>query len=111
MSAPEQTVSQPSLRATQMAAWISCAFFLLGVLFTPGYGSSLGMPWPLFLCTYGVMAVSGVISLFGYFASRARGERLSIFYVICPLLLFAVLFFLFNRYDIIRAILRFEGTD
>jgi hypothetical protein len=109
MSAPDKIASQPSLHATKMAAWLAFLFFLLGVPFTPGYGSSLGMPWPLFFCTYGAMAVSGCISFVGYFSCKARGERLSTFYLICPLLLFAVLLFLFNRYDIVRAILRFEG--
>ena len=110
MSTLEQPLSQPSLRVTKAAAEFACVFFILGVPFVPGYGSSIGMPWPIFFCTWGVMAVSALISFVGYFACRRRGERISSFYVICPLLLFAVLLFLFNRSDIIRAILHYEGA-
>jgi len=110
MSTSEKSFSQPSLHVTKAAAKLACLFLLLGLPFVPGYGSSLGMPWPIFFCTWGVMAVSAFISFLGYFACRRRGERISSFYVICPLLLFAVLLFLWNRYDIIRAILHYEGA-
>jgi hypothetical protein len=110
MSTLEKPCSQPSLRVTKAAARLACVFFLLAVPLSPGYGSSLGMPWQVFICTWGVMSASAFISLLGYFACRRRGERVSIFYVICPLLLFLVLFFVGNQHDIISAILRYEGA-
>lgn len=102
--------SQPSdVRVFKASAWLAVVFFLLGVCFTPDYGSSLGMPWWLFFCTWGTMSVSAFFSILGYIGFMIRGDRISIFYLVCPLLLFAVLLFVYHRYEIIRDILRYEG--
>lgn len=68
------------------------------------------MPWPVFWATWGIMSAFAIVSFLGYFVCKRRGERISVFYMICPLLLFAVLLFLWNRYDIVRAILHYEGA-
>ncbi len=110
MSESETPSSQPSLKVTKAAARLSCAFLLLALPLTPGYGSSLGMPWPFFLLTWGMMSVFAAVSFVGYFACKRRGEQISAFYVICPGLLLVVLLVLLNRYDIVRAILRYEDA-
>lgn len=97
-------MQRPSLRVTKSAAVIACVFFLPAVGLLPGPGSSLGMPWPVFFCTWGVMLFAAFISFIGYFACRSRGERISTFYVICPVLLFGAFLFVLSLRDIIRAL-------
>ena len=108
MSRSDQSSSQPSLNVTKSAARLACVFFLLAIPITPGYGSSLGMPWPLFFGTWGAMSAFAFVSLLGYVACRQRGESISAFYVICPLLLFLFLFYTLNEHEIISAILHWE---
>ena len=95
---------RPSLRATKIAAVVGCIFFLPAVGLSPGPGSSLGMPWPIFFCTWGVMLFAAFISFIGDFGCRSRGERISSFYVICPVLLFAVFLVFLNLRDIVHAL-------
>ena len=95
---------RPTLRATKIATVVACIFFLPAVGLLPGLGSSLGMPWSVFFCTWGVMLFAAFISFIGYFACRSRGERISVFYVICPVLLFGAFLFVLNLRDIVRAL-------
>src|SRR4029077_18323985 len=101
---------QPSdVRAFKAGAWLAVVFFVLGICFTPDYGSSLGMPWLIFYCTWVTMSVLAFFSILGYIGFTIRGERISIFYLVCPLLLFAALPLINNRYEIIQDILRYEA--
>ena len=88
MSTSTTSIPTPSLRLTKLAAAVAGVFFLPAVGFSPGPGSSLGMPWEVFFCTWGMMLVASFISFAGYFACKRRGEAISVFYAICPALLF-----------------------
>jgi hypothetical protein len=105
-------VSSPNLRLriTKMAARLACVFFIIAVVLSPGPGSSLGMPWPLFYSTWGVMLFASVISLFGFICCKLGGDRIGVFYAICPSLLIITLMVFLNLYDIVRGILRYEGA-
>ena len=103
MTTSEPTSKHPSLRITKLTAAIACAFLIPAVTLSPGLGSSLGMPWPVFFCTWGVMLAAAFISFIGYFRCKNRGERISVFYVICPSLLFIVFFTFLNLREIVRA--------
>jgi hypothetical protein len=106
----EAPPSFPSLRLTKVSAKFACVWFIVAVGLSPGYGSSLGMPWPIFWATWGVVSALAIVSFIGFFACKRRGEHISSFYMICPLLLFAVLFYVWNESDIVRAILHYEGA-
>jgi len=106
----EKPSSQPSLQVTKAATRLACVFFPFAVLFTPGYGSSLGMPWPFFWCTSGMMLVSALVSLLGYVTCKERGEGIGVFYFICPLLLCVAFVVCLNLYGIVHAILHYEGV-
>jgi len=110
MHTEEAPPSFPSLRLTKVSARFACVWFLVAVALSPGYGSSLGMPWPLFWATWGLMSVLAFISFVGYFACKRRGESISVFYAICPALLVIVLIVFLNLYDIVRDILRYEAA-
>ncbi|MBP6508451.1 MAG: hypothetical protein KA257_12875 [Opitutaceae bacterium] len=77
----------PPTGYTKVAAVVSCILFLVAASLTPGPGSSIGMPWPLFLLTWGAMLIAATIVLVGYSASKDRGHSVSVFYLICPLTL------------------------
>jgi len=62
------------------------------------------MEWSVFFCTWGVMLFAALISFIGFFACRRRGERISVFYVICPALLLSVFLVVLNLRDIVRAL-------
>src|SRR5258705_11807667 len=99
MARHEPPMQNPSLRVTKIGAVVACVCFLLVVGLSSGPGSSIGI-----FCTWGVILFGAFISFIGYFACRTRGERVSVFYVICPVLLFgAFLLFLFWG-DILRAL-------
>ena len=104
MAIHDPPMRHPSLRLTKIATVVACIFFLPATALLPGLGSTLGMPWPVFFGTWGVMLFASFISFIGYFACRSRGERISTFYLICPMLLFVVFFVVFNLHDIVRAL-------
>ena len=104
MTSSPPSSPQPSIRITKFAAVLACVFFLPAVALLPGLGSSLGMPWPVFFCTWGVMLVSALVCFVGYFVCRRRGERISVFYAICPALLFGVFLVVSFLRDIVRAL-------
>ena len=104
MAIHDPPMRHPTFRLTRFAAVVACIFFLPAVGLSPGPGSSLGMPWPVFFCTWGVMLFAAFISFIGFFACRSRGERISVFYVICPALLFGVFLVFLNLRDIVRAL-------
>ena len=92
-----------ALRLTRIATVVACIFFLPAIALSPSPFSSLGMPWPVFFCTWGVTLVAAFVAFGGYFRCRQRGQAVSIFYALCPALLFvAFLCVLFLR-DIIAA--------
>src|SRR6185312_16639898 len=97
-------VEKDRRRLTQIAG--PCLFFIPAIAFSPGPGSSLGMPWPLFFGTWGVMLVAAFISFLGYFGCKRHGQPISIFYAICPVLLAIVFLIRANLSDIIRAMVR-----
>jgi hypothetical protein len=74
-------------RAVKIAVAVACVFFLPAVGLSPAPGSSLGMPWSTFYCTWGVMLVAVCVSLFGYTGCKLRGESIGVFYAVCPALL------------------------
>src|SRR6267378_2219487 len=100
MNGTETSSERPSSRTTRIAAVVACVFLLPAVALSPGPGSSLGMPWPVFFCTWGVMLVAALVTFIGYFASKRRGKPLSVFYAICPALLFIALLVFWNLRDI-----------
>jgi hypothetical protein len=104
MAATNKQIRSLSFRATRIAAVVACLFFLPAVGLSPGPYSSLGMPWPVFFVTWGVMLLAALISLIGYFACRSRGERVSVFYSICPASLLAAFLVLLNLYGIDSAL-------
>ena len=93
-----------SLQVTRVAAVIGCVFFLPAIGFSPLPGSSLGMPWPVFFFTWGVMLLAASVCLLGYIACRSTGEPISNFYVICPVLLFGAFLVVLYLRDIVRAL-------
>jgi hypothetical protein len=99
-----------SVRGTKLAAAVACVFFIIAVSLSPGPGSSLGMPESWFFCTWGVMLGTAVITIRGFFSCKRRRERISVFYILCPLLLILNLFVFLDLGEIVRAILRCEGT-
>jgi uncharacterized membrane protein (DUF4010 family) len=103
MATSEPSSQHSGLRLTKFAAVIACLFVLPSAAFSPGPGSSLGMPWSAFFCTWGVTLVSALISFVGYVVCRTRGKRISVFYAICPALLFVVFLVFLNLRDIVRA--------
>src|SRR5579859_7696083 len=110
MPSTEKPSSQPSLRVTKAATRLACVFFLLAVPLSPGPGSSLGMPWPLFFGTWGMMVIMALTSFLGFFACKERGERLGVFYLICPALLLIALLVFLNLWNVVHAILHYEGV-
>jgi hypothetical protein len=102
--------SHPGLKLTKLAGKLACVWFLFACGLSPGYGSSLGMPWPWFWATWGVMLVLALASFVGYFACKRRGEHISVFYAICPVLLAIQVLVFLNLYDIVHAILHYEGV-
>ena len=96
MNSEPAAPAQPSFRATKAATVVACVFFLFGAALQPGAGSSLGMPWPVFFCTYGVMLVAAFVGVVGYFACKDREESIGVFYLICPALLFVALLHVWN---------------
>jgi hypothetical protein len=87
---------------------IACVFFVVAVALSPGPGSSLGMPWSWFYCTWGVMLFAATVTLVGFCICRLAGDRFGLFYAVCPsLLIIAFLVFYFLG-DIVRVILRYE---
>jgi hypothetical protein len=104
MAYHDPPMRHPNLRQTKTAAVVACIFFLPAVGLLPGPGSSLGMPWEIFFCTWGVMLFAAFVSFIGYFACRRRGECISVFYVICPVLLFGAFLFVLSLRDIVRAL-------
>lgn len=112
MTTSEQPSSQPSLQVTKATTWLACVFFLLAVLTLEfGDGIYLWMDWPSFLCTWGIMFFAAFISFIGFFTCKRRGERISVFYVICPSLLFLAFAIQINYNDIIRAVLDHAGLS
>ncbi len=95
-----------SLRLTKGAAALACLLFLIAVALTPGPGSSLGMRWPLFFCTWGTMMFGCILTILGFLACKTRNEQISVFYLICPLLLILAVVALLFRNDLIHALLR-----
>ncbi len=57
-----------------------------------------------------MMSLFAAVSVVGYFACKRRGDQISVFYLVGPGLLLVVLLLLLNRYDIARAILRYEDA-
>lgn len=110
MHTEEAPPSFPSLRLTKVSARFACVWFLVAVALSPGYGSSLGMPWPIFWVTWGVVSALSIVSFLGYVVCKRRGEHISVFYVICPVLLITALVIFWNLYDIVHAILHYEGA-
>ena len=106
MAIHDSPMQRLSLRLTKYAAVTACFFFIPATALLPGSGSSLGMPWPIFFCTWGVMLLAAFVSFIGYFACRSRGERISVFYVICPASLFGAFLFVLSLRDIVRALLQ-----
>src|SRR5262249_1696029 len=104
MAIHDPPLRHPSLRLTKIATVVACIFFLPAVGLSPARGSSLGMPWLVFFSLWGVLVLASFITFMGYFASRSRGERISIFYLICPVLLFGVFLVFLNLRDIVRAL-------
>ena len=102
MATLEISHSYRRIRFTKIAAVVACVFFFPAIALLPGIGSSLGMPWPVFFCTWGVMLVSAFISFVGYFRCRRQGHRISVFYAICPALLFFAFLIVLNLRDIVR---------
>jgi hypothetical protein len=93
--------SFPSLGFTKLMGNMAFVFFLTGGLVT----TNKGISWPWFICTWGNMLVASFFSLIGYFECKNRGESISVFYAICPVLLFGALLFMWNLHDIVRALL------
>ena len=81
---------------------VACVFLLPAVALSPGPCSSLGMPWPVFFCTWGVTLVPALVTFVGYFACKRRGESLSVFYVTSPALLLITFLVFWNLGDIAR---------
>ena len=110
MSTSEKPSSQRSQQVTKAATWLACVFFLLGNL-VPEFGDGIyrWMPWPTFLCTWGIMIVAVYVSFFGYITCKGRGGRISVFYFICPLLLLFAFLIQINQNNIIRAMLHSQG--
>lgn len=104
MDASGTSHSCQGLGLTKVASVVACVFFVPAIALMPGIGSSLGMPWPVFFCTWGVMLVSAFISFVGYFSCRRRGQQMSVFYAICPALLFVAFLLVLNLRDIVRAL-------
>jgi hypothetical protein len=93
---------------TKRSGFVAFGFFIAAAGMSPGPGSSLGMPWPLFFCTWGVMLVAAFFCFIGYVGCKLGGDKISVFYCICPCLLMFGFNIISNRYDIVRAILHFE---
>lgn len=111
MNQKESRPSVLSLRVTKASARMGCLFFVFGIVLSPGPESSLGIvPWPVVCCIWGAMFVSALISILGYFTCKQEGERISAFYVVCPLVLFIALFIVWNLWEVVHALLRFEGA-
>jgi len=66
------------------------------------------MPWPEFLCTWGVVLFSSAFAVFGFISCKRRGYPISAFYIIFPLLLILVFLVLLNLEGIIDTILQHE---
>ena len=101
----ESARTKKLMAITNAACWLAFVFFLPAAALSPGLGSSIGMPWPLFFCTWGVMLFLAAISVIGYFVLRHRHEPVSIFYMLCPILLLINFLYVWHRYDIIQFIL------
>jgi hypothetical protein len=95
----------PNLRRTRFAMYVAYIFFVIAVILSPGPGSSIGMPWPLFLLTWGIMFFASLVTFTGYFVCLSRGELVSVFYLICPLLFMGVCLAFLYRDDIARVVL------
>jgi hypothetical protein len=95
-----------SLIFTKTAAAVA----LVSLVIAGALTSSLGMPWWLFYCTWGVMFVTAIITILGFIFCKLESEPISVFYIICPSLLIIMFLVVLNLGDIIRAILRYEGV-
>ena len=103
MAVSESSNPRPSLRATKIAVVFACVFWLPTAALTAGLATSLGEPWPLFFCTWGVVLVAAFVGFVGYFSCRSRGVRISVFYAICPTLLFISFFVFLNLPYVVHA--------
>jgi len=92
-----------AFRLTRIATIVACIFFLPAIAFSPSPFSSLGMRWPVFFCTWGVMLLAAFVAFAGYFRCRQRGQAVSVFYALCPALLFAAFLCVLFLRDIIAA--------
>lgn len=81
---------------------VGCVFLLPAVGLSPGPGSSLGMPWSVFFCTWGVMLAAAFVGLVGYIGCKLRGELISVFYAVCPALLFLAFLAFWNLRAIVH---------
>ena len=94
----------PNVRLARRPAFVACTCFLAAMGLSPDPGGSLGMPWLLFLCTWGVMLVASFLSLAGFIACRIEGERISVFYLLYPVLFFGSFVVFVNLRSIVRAL-------
>ena len=101
---------ESNVRWAKSATRIACLIFPFAFGLSPGPGSSLGMPWLFFFVTWGVVFVASLIALLNFCAAKQQGARIGIFYVICPGLLLGAFIVFLNFWDIVHAILNYEGV-
>jgi len=98
--------STPHLRVrrTKTAAGLACFVFVVAVGLSPGAGSSLGMPWWMFFCTWGLMSFFSVRTIVGFFDCKDRRSEIGLFYLIAPLSLLIALLVVWNRSALVQAL-------
>ena len=57
-----------------------------------------------------MMSIMALIGLLGFFACKQRNEQLGAFYLICPVLLLVAFLTFLNLWDLVHAILHYEGV-
>lgn len=67
-------------RFAKPVTFVGGGFFHFSTLLTP---TGVTVPWSLFLATYGVTLLLGLLGLACFLVCRKRGERLSPVYAVC----------------------------
>lgn len=93
---------------TKASTQIGCIFFVIAVALSPGPDSSIGMPSTVFYCTWSVSFIFAAFAFVAFFMCALLGDRISLFYAVCPFLLIVGFLLFYYLSDITQAILEYE---
>lgn len=92
-------------RLVRKSTAVACVFFIPATALMPGPGSSLGMPWEVFFCTWGVTIASALVAVIGFISCKTRHIAIGTFYIICPVMLLLSVVFVALLRNLVHALL------